>query len=128
MYPTLRRGGMTWAQLCGVLRARAQRRGVGLDVDLCPWPDRGAVERFGNLLVVYVDSRQSKGDQLRALAHEAGHVLLGHYQLEQEVWFQIDTGPDNPWEAEADWFADFALRTAGTPPEWFIGEQLDLAV
>lgn len=33
---------------------------------------------------------------------------------------------DDEWEWEADYFAAFATRTPGTPPEWFIGEQLEL--
>lgn len=119
---------MRWPQLCGMLRARAKRRGIELVVEVCPWPDRGSVEQVGSMLYVTVDSRQSAGDRLESLAHEAGHILFGHYAMEEGIWTLVPARPgcDDQWETEADYFAMFAQRSRAMPAEWIIGGQLDL--
>jgi hypothetical protein len=110
-----------------VLSARAARRGLDLVVDVCPWPDAGSVQKIGRRLVVTVDSRQSKSDQLFALAHEAGHVLLGHYALDDGIWtMREQKAPGDDFEAEADFFAMFVCRSRCLPASWYLNLQLDL--
>jgi hypothetical protein len=70
----------------------------------------------------------SVGDQLHALAHEAGHLLFGHYELDEPVWTLRDGTGGDEFEWEADLLAQFATRTPGTPAEWFIGGQLQLKI
>lgn len=93
-----------------------------------PWPSEGSVRQIGRRLVVNIDSRLSKSDRVFALAHEAGHVLLGHYQLDEEgVWFMREPkDPGDDFEVEADFFAMFVCRSRKMPAEWIIGGQLDL--
>jgi len=125
-YPTLRRGGLSFPQLKRLLHARAQYRGLSLKVKVLPWHVAGSLRRVGSTIHIKIDSQQSETDKLRALAHEAGHLLFGHYELEGEVWTLREGPGADEWEQEADYFAMFATRTPGTPAEWFIGGQLDL--
>lgn len=117
---------MSFAELRKLLLSRARKRRLDLEVKLRPWPEPGMVSRVGDRLVVNIDNRQSQGDQTYALAHEAGHVLFGHYLLDGEVWTMVDGVGADEWEWEAHFFAEFATRTPGTPAEWFIGGQLRL--
>lgn len=93
-----------------------------------PWPSEGSVRQIGRRLVVNIDSRQSRTNRIFALAHEAGHVLLGHYQSSEDgVWFMREPkDPGDDLEAEADFFAMFVCRSRCMPAEWIIGGQLDL--
>lgn len=97
-----------------------------LVVDVTPWPHAGSLQRSGRIIYIRIDSRRSAGDQLHALAHEAGHLLFGHYELEDEVWTMVDGPGADEWEWEADFFAAFATRTPGTPADLFLNEQLRL--
>lgn len=119
---------MRWPQLYALLRARARRRGLDLEVDLAAWPEPGAVQQFGRRLVVMIDSRLSEIDRVEALAHEAGHILFGHYLMDEGIWTLVPPKPgfDNQWEVEADYFAMFAQRSKAIPAEWIIGGQLEL--
>lgn len=121
---------MSWGQLRGVLRSWAKSRGLGMVVDVTPWPERGSVQKVGNLLVVMIDSRQSASDRIQALAHEAGHILFGHYTMDDGVWTLVPPRPgfDDEWEREADYFAMFACRSRVMPAEWIIGEQRELGI
>lgn len=117
---------MSGEQIKRLLQSRAARKGFKLGVEVLPWPFAGTLQRLGDSISILIDSRRSAGDQLHALAHEAGHLLFGHYELENEVW-TLQEGPGgDEWEWEADLFAAFATRTPGTPPGWFLEEQLKL--
>lgn len=117
---------MSFDQIRNVLLSRAHRKGLDMVVKLKPWPEAGAVRRIGNRLVVTIDIRQSVSARTWALAHEAGHILFGHYELEDSVWTLMEGPGADEWEWEADYFAHFATRTPNTPPDWFLREQLDL--
>jgi hypothetical protein len=121
---------MTFDQLRSLLRSRARAMGLELMVSIRPWPDGGAVQRIGNVLLVTIDSRQSLPDRVEALAHEAGHILFGHYTMDDGVWTLVPPKPgfDDEWEREADYFAMFACRSRVMPAEWIIGEQKKLGV
>lgn len=95
---------------------------------MTPWPYGGTLQRIGDSICIWIDSRRSATDQLHALAHEAGHLLFGHYHLEEEAWTLLDGPGGDEWEWEADLFAQFATRTPGTPVEWFVGGQIRLKV
>ena len=98
-----------------------------MTITLKPWPIRGIVRSFGERhLFITIDSRQSAADQLSALAHEAGHLLFGHYELQGEVWTMVDGPGTDVWEWEADYFALFALRSPDTPADWFLNEQIEM--
>lgn len=126
-YPTLRRGGMSFDQVKRMLKSRAQRKGLKLNVELMPWPHGGSLAYRDGVITITIDNRRSPSDQLFALAHEAGHLIFGHYEFDEEIWTLVE-GPDgnDEWEEEANLFAQFATRTPGTPPEWFLNEQLRL--
>lgn len=112
---------MSFEGIRDLLMTRAHRRGLELVVKLKPWPEPGTARRIGNRLVINIDIRQPPGDRVFALAHEAGHILFGHYELEDEVWTLAEGKGSDEWECEADYFAWFATRTPGTPPEVLIG-------
>lgn len=114
---------MSFYQLKRLLEARAKRHDLQLAVEITPWPYAGSLQRIGNCIFVWIDSRRSKTDQLAALAHEAGHLIFGHYQLDEQCWTLLDGPGGDGWEWEADLFAQFVTRTPGTPAEWFIGGQ-----
>lgn len=99
---------------------------MNLVVQRIPWHVAGTLRRIGGTIFIKIDSGRSATDQLYALAHEAGHLLFGHFELEDEVWTLQEGQGGDEWEWEADFFASFATRTPGTPAEWFIGEQLKL--
>lgn len=117
---------MTFTQLKRILEIRAGKRGLELLITRKPWHVKGAIRSFADKIFITIDSRQSPADQLSALAHEAGHLLFGHCQLEDEVWTMIDGPGTDEWEWEADYFALFALRTKDTPAEWFLEEQIEM--
>jgi hypothetical protein len=115
-------------QLHRIIRTRAANRGYELVVKKGPWHIGGSVRRVGRTIYVRISNKLSPADQLHAFAHECGHLLFGHYEIDGEVW-TLTSGPGaDEWEWEADLFAQFATRTPGTPAEWFIGGQLDLRV
>lgn len=93
-----------------------------------PWPTDGVIRRIGRQIIIRIDSRISPAAQLYAFAHECGHLLFGHYEIDGEVWTMTSGPGADSWEAEAHLFAQFATRTPGTPAEWFIGGQLRLKV
>jgi hypothetical protein len=126
----LRRGAMSFAQLRNLARRIGELRSVVVRVKLEPWPFSGTVAWIGEALVIRVDSRLSPGDQLDALAHEVGHLALGHYNLrEREVWYLQDNGPDDLWEQEAEVFVSLATRSPGSAA-WAaaLNDQLPLGI
>lgn len=99
---------------------------MALVVERKPWHVGGTLRRVGRTIFITIDSGRSATDQLYALAHEAGHLVYGHYDLEDEVWTLVDGPGGDEWEWEADFFASFATRTPGTPAGWFLNSQLRL--
>lgn len=117
---------MSFNQLQTLLETRAKAKGYELKVKLQPWPGGGSCQKVRWKIVVPIDSRLPPFERLHALAHESGHILLGHYELDDEVWLLQDGEGDSQWEAEANLFAALATRTPGTPAGWFLDEQLKL--
>ncbi len=117
---------MSFDQLRRLVKARAERRGFKFRLDVEPWPYAGSLHRTGDTLVITLDSGRTRAEQLSALAHEVGHLVFGHYELSDEVWTMQDTASSEEHETEAEYFAMFALRTYGTPPERFLNEQIEL--
>lgn len=113
--PGFDRGGMSRQQLTMLLARYAVRANLTPVVRFDPWPFRGSVQRFGDRLTVVVDSRLEHEQRLATLAHEVGHVALGHYALEEGCWYFTDSEGMNEWEWEADLFARIALRSPGVP-------------
>ncbi len=105
------------------------------------WPYRGSVTRVDNLLMIHIDARQDphhfpgyrahtplyaglegdawrrEAEQVYALAHEIGHVALGHYQLRNDdgYWHFTHGDSEDILEVEADHFAALVTRTPGFP-------------
>jgi hypothetical protein len=147
-HPLITRGGLSWQQLRDLVQRIAHRRGLRAAVELTEWPVRGSVQRIGGWLVIHVDSCQPlpaedlhwvpnvpaaveatrrRVYQVAALAHEIGHVALGHYVLEEVgVWYHMDGAGDDEMEWEADAFASLVTRSPGIPADCFIGEQIRL--
>lgn len=117
---------MTFDQIRSLLSARAQARGFELEVKRLPWPSGGSLQKMGKRILIMIDERRSATDQLHALAHEGGHLIFGHYELDDEVWTLQDGPGGDQFEWEADLFAAFATRTPGTPAGLFLEEQLKL--
>jgi Zn-dependent peptidase ImmA (M78 family) len=67
-----------------------------------------------------VDSRADADRRHAILAHEVGHLVLGHYERSDDVWFLTDGAGADEWEIEADLFAFFALRSRNQPLDRFI--------
>lgn len=71
----------------------------------------GATAKFpkSDLLIIFYNSREPiKGRINWTLAHELGHILLGHYQIMEPVIIQRRDIPNEPYkilEKEANWFA-----------------------
>jgi hypothetical protein len=126
-HPPIRRGAMTLSELRLLVHRIAKKRGLKAIVMIHPWPFRGSVQRDGGWLIIHIDSRQGLDGvvhpdilrlmevrQIIALAHEVGHVALGHYQLQEEgVWFHSDGGGDDAFEWEAEYFADVVTLSPG---------------
>lgn len=144
-HPPIARGGMTWGQLRDLAHRIAEKRGLRAKVTLTNWPFRGSVQRVEDVLAIHVDQvqaprwtgpdpmpkhvvlHQRKNDQVYALAHEVGHVAMGHYELSDEgIWFHVDGAGDCELEAEADAFAHLVTRSPGVPVDWLLSDQLDL--
>lgn len=147
-HPTIARGGMSWGQLKDLAKRIAARRGLECRVHLKPWPWRGSVTMSFGALIIHVDqeqglpardaawsapqpaheeARRRAAAQLAALAHEVGHVALGHYSLgERGVWFHQDGDSGDELEWEADAFSFVATRSPGTPIPSSILPQLRL--
>lgn len=121
----LARGGMSWAGLRALASRIGTARGVEIVVAEDPWPFSGSLQRVGDRLVIKVDSRRNLAERTYALAHEVGHLALGHYDIHaREVWYHTDGPNADELEAEADVFAGWATRTPGTLMEWFQPERL----
>lgn len=113
-HPQLARGAMSFTQLRNLALRIGAVRGVRVVVDLEPWPWPASVRWVGDVLAVTVDSRQSRPGRVYALAHEIGHIALGHCDLSGErVWYCRDGEDADAMEEEADAFASFATRSPG---------------
>lgn len=124
-YPRLARGGLNIRQLKELASRLAARKGFRLDVAFAPWPWPATIQRAGQVLFITVDSRRHPADQASALAHEVGHLVLGHLHAEP-FWTDVD-GPLQREEDElADLFAAIVLDKGRTPLEYLGIEQLEL--
>lgn len=126
LYPRLARGGLNSAQLRDLVRCVARRRGWDARVTYRPWPWPGTTQIIGDSIEIVVDSRRHPYEQLRSLAHEVGHVCLGHLRADDDWWTDLD-GPTS--RAEDDWAEAFAAIVIDrvTPTEVFLGrEQFEL--
>ncbi len=124
-YRTLQRGGLSFHQLREIAVRWGARHQLHVHILLLPWPESGSVQRAGDTVGIFINSRANVAERTYALAHEVGHLLLGHYDT-RDVWFLLDGPRACDWEDEADCFAAFATRTPKTPAEWFASEQCSL--
>jgi hypothetical protein len=124
-YPSLARGGLSRQQLKELASRLARRLGYHLEIVSAPWPWPATISRVGDNLVITVDHRRDALAQLMALAHEVGHVALGHMHAEP-FWTDVD-GPYSREEDEwADLFAAIVLDKCTSPVEYLGREQLEL--
>lgn len=127
LHPPLREGALSWRGLIGLAQRVTRRLDLDCSVKLRPCPYGGSVGRIGPRVTYTIDSRADRDQRRRILAHEIGHVALGHYALEDEVWYYTDDPQDDPYEGEADLFEAVALRSRYWPVEHIIRpEQLGL--
>lgn len=124
-YPRLARGGLNRRQLKDLARHVAQRSGFYVRFTFEPWPWPATVHRMGRTLAVTVDSRRHPADQLMALAHEVGHIALGHYRL-GDFWTEVDGPYSREEDGWADLFAAIVLDKRTTPLEYLGVEQGEL--
>lgn len=124
-YPRLARGGLDRHQLQDLARRVARRAGYALDVAYQPWPWPGTTQVIGQTIAITIDDRRHPYEQLRSLAHEVGHLCLGHLR-EDDFWTDID-GPR--LRDEDDWAEAFAAIVIDrvVPPSVYLGrEQFEL--
>jgi hypothetical protein len=115
-HPDLARGGLSWDQLVTLARRIGAARGVEVDVRAHSWPWGGSVQWFGSALAISIDDRRPRAEQVWALAHEVGHLALGHCHLEEpeHAWcVHAGSKEDLEQEAAAECFAAFATRAPG---------------
>lgn len=123
-YARIARGGLTVYDLKDLARRLARRVGLDVDIAFCRWPWPGTLQRLGDTLVITVDDRQNRGMQAYSLAHELGHVGLGHYRLD-DFWTDGHGPRSKAEDHEADLFAGLVLNKHHTPLELLGREQLD---
>lgn len=124
-HPILARGGLSRRQLKELAARIARRMGYCVEFVFTSWPWPATVSRIATRLVITVDNRRSAVEQLMALAHEVGHVALGHYQLEG-FWTETDGPYSREEDAWADVFAAIVLDKCTSPAEYLGTEQLRL--
>jgi hypothetical protein len=124
-YPILARGGLSRRQLKDLAVRIARRMGYTVEFVHTTWPWPATISRVATRLVITVDSRRSALDQLMALAHEVGHVALGHYQLEG-FWTEMDGPYSREEDAWADVFASIVLDKHTSPAQYLGAGQLKL--
>jgi len=124
-YPTLARGGLSSAQLVDLSRRLALRLGYRLEVVRTAWPWPATISRIADTLVITIDDRRDPGDQLMALAHEVGHIALGHMRT-SPFWTEVDGPYALEEDAWADLFAAVVLSRHTSVVEFLGKEQLEL--
>ncbi len=130
-HPPLRKGALGWRGLVGLANRVVHRIDARLEVmvKLRPNPFRGHVRRIGNRVTFSIDASLSRRERELVLAHEIGHVALGHYLLADEVYYYSDNPQGDVEEQEADLFEMVALRSMFVPLEWIVQpEQLPLGI
>lgn len=122
--PAFGRGGISWHQLRDLAGAWGRTVGLRVAVDLRHgWPFGGSIQTFGRRLVVFIDAALPDWERRHVLAHEIGHLVLGHYDLDDDIpWFLSDSDGASELEQEAQTFAFLATRSPGLPLEWFLGQ------
>lgn len=127
LHPPLKRGALGWRGLVGLAHRVVGKLDLRCSVVLRANPFRGHVSRVGSRVTFTIDAALGKHERCQVLAHEVGHVALGHYQLDDEVWYYTDDPIGDPQEEEADLFEVVALRSMFYPLDFIIRpEQLRL--
>lgn len=124
-YPRLKRGRLGKPELLDLARRYARSHGYDLIVRHCPWPWYGTIRRMDQTIVITIDSRQNARWQLGTLAHEVGHLVLGHYLLEP-FWADATSPANREEESEADAFAALVTQTFASPLHHLGPDQLEL--
>lgn len=124
-YPSLARGGLNRLQLRDLAGRLARRLGYHLEIVSAPWPWPATISRVGDNLVITVDDRRGPADQLMALAHEVGHIALGHLRT-APFWTDVDGPHLLEEDAWADLFAAVVLSRHTSVVEYLGREQLEL--
>lgn len=122
IYPRLRRGGLTKQDLIDLARRYGRRLGLDVIIDFGPWPWRGSIRRLGNTIVINIDNRTDLAEQVGTLAHEVGHLVLGHYRLEP-FWADSWTPANRSEELEADLFCGLVLDRCVSPIQHLGGDE-----
>ena len=125
LYPRLARGGLNSAQLRDLVRCVARRRGWDARVTYRPWPWPGTTQLIGDSIEIVVDSRRNPAEQVMALAHEVGHVCLGHLH-EDVFWTELDGPYSREQDEWADLFASIVLNRRIGPLDYLGREQLEI--
>lgn len=124
-YPRLARGGLNIHQLKDLASRIAARQGLRADIAFVPWPWPATIQQAGSRVLITVDSDRHIADQAMALAHEVGHLVLGHLHTEP-FWTDVDGPVQHEEDALADLFAAIVLDKGRTPLEYLGVEQLEL--
>lgn len=125
LYPRLARGGLDRDQLRDLVCRVARRRGYYARVTYRPWPWPATTQLMDDSIEIVVDSRRHPAEQVMALAHEVGHVCLGHLH-EDVFWTEVD-GPYLRQQDEwADLFASIVLNRRIGPLDYLGREQLEI--
>lgn len=125
-YPRLRRGGLTVSDLEDLARRIGRRFNIEVFVQRSDWPWPASIQRIAGALLIHVDARRLPAQQVLSLAHEVGHLALGHYQLD-DFWTDCDGPQSREEEHAADLFAAIVLDRHRTPIQYLGGpEQLEI--
>lgn len=125
--PSFRDGGLSWHELREVARVWGASVGLRVAIDLREgWPLSGSIQRIGEALVVFIDARLGHWARRYVLAHEVGHLVLGHYDVaDDRPWYMTDGLGASEMEREAETFACLATRSPGLPLELYLRTRLD---
>lgn len=126
IYPRLTRGGLNREQLQDLVTRVARRRGYSAHVVHQPWPWPATTQLMATSIEITIDSRRHPYEQLRSLAHEVGHVCLGHCCAEDDFWTDLDGPTHREEDGWAELFASIVIDRV-VPPLVHIGrEQFEL--
>jgi len=125
-FPRLRRGGLNRKELEDLARRVGRRLGKEVRVRYRPWPWPASVQPAGGSVTIVVDSDRPPAQRVISLAHEVGHLALGHYALD-DFWTDSEGSQSLLEEMEADLFAAIVLDRHRTPIQYLGGpEQMEL--